>query len=141
MALLNDILSTSSLEEGDFSKEWKAAFGDDLLSTVSMSSISEPSQESSSSGFLPSQLLDQNMNDLQSSFDSWAASGVSTPSVSQPAPQSSSQNQNASKMPARDVQKNTKDLSAWFNLFADLDPLSNPDAVGRTDRDHELLNA
>lgn len=25
------------------------------------------------------------------------------------------------------------DLSAWFNLFADLDPLSNPDAVGRTD--------
>lgn len=25
------------------------------------------------------------------------------------------------------------DLSAWFSLFADLDPLSNPDAVGRTD--------
>ena len=24
------------------------------------------------------------------------------------------------------------DMSAWFNLFADLDPLGNPDAVGRT---------
>ncbi|KAG2459430.1 ICA69 protein, partial [Polypterus senegalus] len=31
------------------------------------------------------------------------------------------------------------DMSAWFNLFADLDPLSNPDAIGRTDGD--LLNA
>lgn len=35
----------------------------------------------------------------------------------------------------------SKDLSAWFNLFADLDPLSNPDAVGRTDTEHELHNA
>ena len=23
------------------------------------------------------------------------------------------------------------DMSAWFNLFADLDPLANPDAIGR----------
>lgn len=35
----------------------------------------------------------------------------------------------------------SKDLSAWFNLFADLDPLSNPDAVGKTDTEHELHNA
>uniref|UniRef100_A0A672T1P2 Islet cell autoantigen 1-like n=1 Tax=Sinocyclocheilus grahami TaxID=75366 RepID=A0A672T1P2_SINGR len=35
----------------------------------------------------------------------------------------------------------SKDLSAWFNLLADLDPLSNPDAIGRTDEEHELLNA
>lgn len=33
----------------------------------------------------------------------------------------------------------SRDLSAWFHLFADLDPLSNPDAVGRTDA--ELHNA
>lgn len=37
--------------------------------------------------------------------------------------------------------KASKDLSAWFNLFADLDPLSNPDAVGRSDKEHELHNA
>lgn len=37
--------------------------------------------------------------------------------------------------------KNPKDLTAWFSLFADLDPLSNPDAVGKTDKEHELLNA
>lgn len=33
----------------------------------------------------------------------------------------------------------SKDMSAWFNLFADLDPLSNPDAIGRSA--DELLNA
>ena len=33
----------------------------------------------------------------------------------------------------------SRDMSAWFNLFADLDPLSNPDAIGRSEE--ELLNA
>ncbi len=28
-------------------------------------------------------------------------------------------------------------MSAWFNLFADLDPLSNPDAIGREDANME----
>ena len=27
------------------------------------------------------------------------------------------------------------DMSAWFNLFADLDPLADPDAVGRKPND------
>jgi len=26
-------------------------------------------------------------------------------------------------------------MSAWFNLFAELDPLSNPDAIGRSKDD------
>ncbi len=33
----------------------------------------------------------------------------------------------------------SRDMSAWFNLFADLDPLSNPDTIGRSDQ--EFLNA
>lgn len=37
--------------------------------------------------------------------------------------------------------KAASDLTAWFSLFADLDPLSNPDAIGKTDKEHELLNA
>lgn len=32
-----------------------------------------------------------------------------------------------------------QDVSAWFSLFADMDPLSNPDAIGHSD--DELLNA
>ena len=37
--------------------------------------------------------------------------------------------------------KASSDQTAWFSLFADLDPLSNPDAIGKTDKEHELLNA
>ena len=30
-----------------------------------------------------------------------------------------------------------QDMSQWFNLFADLDPLSNPDAIGKTTREED----
>ncbi|NWT38200.1 ICA69 protein, partial [Chroicocephalus maculipennis] len=115
MVLLNEILNASSLDEGEFSKEWTAVFGQVALADLTMnSSVGDVENTSSSvapapSGFLPSQLLDQNMNDLQSSL--------------------------------HEPTKNPKDLTAWFSLFADLDPLSNPDAVGKTDKEHELLNA
>ncbi|NXK87336.1 ICA69 protein, partial [Formicarius rufipectus] len=113
MVLLNEILNASSLDEGEFSKEWTAVFGQAADLTMNSSARDGESTSSSvvpaPSGFLPSQLLDQNMNDLQSSL--------------------------------HESTKNPKDLTAWFSLFADLDPLSNPDAVGKTDKEHELLNA
>ncbi|NWR94431.1 ICA69 protein, partial [Furnarius figulus] len=113
MVLLNEILNASSLDEGEFSKEWTAVFGQAADLTMNSSTRDGESTSSSGvpapSGYLPSQLLDQNMNDLQSSL--------------------------------RESTKNPKDLTAWFSLFADLDPLSNPDAVGKTDKEHELLNA
>ncbi|NWQ69670.1 ICA69 protein, partial [Neopipo cinnamomea] len=113
MVLLNEILNASSLDEGEFSKEWTAVFGQ-VADLTTNSSTRDGENTSSSvvpapSGYLPSQLLDQNMNDLQSSL--------------------------------HESTKNPKDLTAWFSLFADLDPLSNPDAVGKTDKEHELLNA
>ncbi|NXX40002.1 ICA69 protein, partial [Tricholaema leucomelas] len=115
MVLLNEILNTSSLDEGEFSKEWTAVFGQVALSDHTTNSAAGDVENTSSSvaptpsGYLPSQLLDQNMNDLQSSL--------------------------------HEPTKNPKDLTAWFSLFADLDPLANPDAVGKTDKEHELLNA
>jgi hypothetical protein len=33
------------------------------------------------------------------------------------------------------LQGQKTDMSAWFNLFADLDPLSNPDAIGKETED------
>ncbi|NWT96813.1 ICA69 protein, partial [Urocynchramus pylzowi] len=113
MVLLNEILNASSLDEGEFSKEWTAVFGQ--AADLSLNPSARDGENTSSSavpapsGYLPSQLLDQNMNDLQSSL--------------------------------HESTKNPKDLTAWFSLFADLDPLSNPDAVGKTDKEHELLNA
>ncbi|KAM6210270.1 islet cell autoantigen 1 isoform 2-T2 [Sarcoramphus papa] len=147
MVLLNEILNTSSLDEGEFSKEWTAVFGQVALADLTMNSSAGDVENTSSSvaptpsGYLPSQLLDQNMNDLQSSLHGWAANSVSPPSIPQPAQKPNSLNVNANKTSVKEPTKNPKDLSAWFSLFADLDPLSNPDAVGKTDKEHELLNA
>ncbi|GAB5568567.1 islet cell autoantigen 1 isoform X7 [Prionailurus iriomotensis] len=112
LLLLSEIFNASSLDEGEFSKEWAAVFGDGRpKEPVPTVAAGEPDpRPQAGSGFLPSQLLDQNMKDLQASLQ-------------EPAKAASS------------------DLTAWFSLFADLDPLSNPDAVGKTDKEHELLNA
>ncbi|XP_033925268.1 islet cell autoantigen 1 isoform X1 [Melopsittacus undulatus] len=148
MVLLNEILNASSPDDGEFSKEWTAVFGQVALADLTMNSSAGDMESTSSSvaptpsGYLPSQLLDQNMNDLQSSLHGWAANSVSPPSIPQPAQKPNSLNVNANKTPPlREPTKNPKDLTAWFSLFADLDPLSNPDAVGKTDKEHELLNA
>uniref|UniRef100_A0ACB8FUY3 Uncharacterized protein n=1 Tax=Sphaerodactylus townsendi TaxID=933632 RepID=A0ACB8FUY3_9SAUR len=72
--LLNEILNASSLDDGEFSREWTAVFGEDPLASLATHSsggemeTNQPTAASSPSSFLPSQLLDQNMNDLQSSF-------------------------------------------------------------------------
>lgn len=70
LLLLNEIFNASSLEEGDFSQEWAAVFGDSRLKEPAPTvAPGEPDpQLQTGSGFLPSQLLDQNMKDLQASL-------------------------------------------------------------------------
>ncbi|XP_024917800.1 islet cell autoantigen 1-like [Cynoglossus semilaevis] len=85
-------------------------------------------------GFLPSQLLDQSLS----------ATGWSTPPMFKAPPLQLPADHNPSSQPTPSSAANapaggSKDMSAWFNLFADLDPLSNPDAIGRSA--DELLNA
>ncbi|XP_073920776.1 islet cell autoantigen 1 isoform X2 [Castor canadensis] len=141
LLLLSEIFNASSLEEGEFSKEWAAVFGDSRLKEpVPSGALGEPDPKpQTGSGFLPSQLLDQNMKDLQASLQGWSESKVSPPPIPWPTPKTSSANDNSSTL--KEPAKAASDLTAWFSLFADLDPLSNPDAVGKTDKEHELLNA
>lgn len=72
MVLLNEILNASSLDDSEFSREWTAVFGEDpvadMATNTSVGEMESSQSSSSVSGFLPSQLLDQNMNDLQSSL-------------------------------------------------------------------------
>ncbi|XP_058584698.1 islet cell autoantigen 1 isoform X6 [Neofelis nebulosa] len=142
LLLLSEIFNASSLDEGEFSKEWAAVFGDGRpKEPVPTVAAGEPDpRPQAGSGFLPSQLLDQNMKDLQASLQGWSENNVNPPPTPWPAPQASSPNDNspAMKEPAKAA---SSDLTAWFSLFADLDPLSNPDAIGKTDKEHELLNA
>lgn len=140
MALLNEILGSMSVDEGDFSREWTEVFGDNDEGTSTASGKPAEAEQKEDSFFLPSQLLDQSLNNLQSSNSDWA--GITPQPVAQATEHSSGANQNPSKPAVKETAPGTsKDLSAWFNLFADLDPLSNPDAVGKTDKDHELHNA
>ncbi|XP_074124634.1 islet cell autoantigen 1 isoform X4 [Sminthopsis crassicaudata] len=143
MQLLNEILNASSLDEGDFSKEWTAVFGDQQsLEPTATAAPGEPEPgPPASSSFLPSQLLDKNMHDLQSSLQGWRESPGGPPSIWKAAGTPKPMSQSSSLAPVKEPEKNSRDLTAWFSLFADLDPLSNPDAVGKTDKEHELLNA
>ncbi|CAL8355987.1 unnamed protein product [Arctogadus glacialis] len=146
MALLNDILGGTTLKEGEFSQEWREVFGEgeELGAGLGMESGQVSGRGGGAEGtqqdadyFLPSHLLDQSLESMQPT--DWAKS------IPQPVAAATKQSSGANKSPSRPPPKETasgisKDLPAWFNLFADLDPLSNPDALGKPG-EHELHNA
>lgn len=68
MALLNEILGGMSVDEGDFSREWTEVFGEAEEATSAASSEPAEAQQQENSFFLPSQLLDQSLNNPQSSL-------------------------------------------------------------------------
>ncbi|KAL3999257.1 protein YIPF1/2 [Sarotherodon galilaeus] len=134
MAFLKDLLSPGSGASDEFSREWQDAFG--MFTSPSVPTTSQgaqsgataarpPSNPPSPTGFLPSQLLDHSLS--------------STGELGNPSYVQSSTPAGSSKSKPITAPGGSKDMSAWFNLFADLDPLSNPDAIGRSA--DELLNA
>ncbi|XP_071762984.2 islet cell autoantigen 1-like [Centroberyx gerrardi] len=149
IAFLKDLLSPGPGGADEFSREWQDAFG--LFEPPSLppaatgpqaaatsggpgAAARPPSNPPSPTGFLPSQLLDHSLS----------STGWSTPPMFQAPPLQppSGQTQSAQAAPsstANAAPGGSRDMSAWFNLFADLDPLSNPDAIGRSA--DELLNA
>lgn len=137
VALLSQVLGSTALDLGDF---WREVFEEGDVEGPSGAPNRGGPAEPLSSIFLPSHLLDQNINNLQSPISDWA---MSIPqSVSQATEQSSGANQSSSSMAVvRESSAAPEDRSTWFHLFADLDPLSNPDAVGKCDKDQELHKA
>ncbi|XP_072243583.1 islet cell autoantigen 1-like isoform X2 [Leuresthes tenuis] len=159
MAFLKDLLSLGPGASDEFSKEWQDAFGmfdppsipaastgaatggaatggaaTGGATTGGVAAAHTSSNPPSPTGFLPSQLLDHSLS----------STGWVTPPMFQAPPLQtpSGQNQTAPRTlssAANAASGGSKDMSAWFNLFADLDPLSNPDAIGRSA--DELLNA
>ncbi|XP_023661718.1 islet cell autoantigen 1-like isoform X2 [Paramormyrops kingsleyae] len=139
---LKDLLSPGSMGADEFSREWQDAFGSfemtpsQSLATPSSAPVVSHSQPSSPTGFLPSQLLDQSL-----SSTGWATPPMFQAPPLQPPPAAgqASPSESVAKPTANAPKVSGRDMSAWFNLFADLDPLSNPDAIGR--RDEDLMNA
>ncbi|XP_041503063.1 islet cell autoantigen 1-like protein isoform X3 [Microtus oregoni] len=114
-------LPRDSLEGDDFEKEF--AFLNSLLSPTS-SSASELTQECQTACGSPSAGLTAQEPPVGSS--QFLPSQLLDLGLHA---------EGASKTP----NNGNQDMSAWFNLFADLDPLSNPDAIGHSD--DGLLNA
>uniref|UniRef100_A0A674DM16 Islet cell autoantigen 1-like n=1 Tax=Salmo trutta TaxID=8032 RepID=A0A674DM16_SALTR len=134
MAFLKDLLSPGPMEADEFSRDWQGTFGclefsdpvpptaltPTLVLPPPTGAACPPSQSPSPTGFLPSQLLDHSLS----------STGWATPPMFQAPPLQS---------PVSCPKGASRDMSAWFNLFADLDPLSNPDVIGRSE--DEILNA
>ncbi|KAJ8253303.1 hypothetical protein GJAV_G00211390 [Gymnothorax javanicus] len=174
LSFLQEILSPGLAGgSNEFSREWQDAFGSFESAAAAEPPAGvphsapglSPSHPTASSGFLPSQLLDQSL-----SSTGWVtppmfqAPPLQTPQAPDQAPPTQSAPKttpNVLCIPGLTAvirlgisggttalrgrrlvlppKGSSRDMSAWFNLFADLDPLSNPDAIGRTD--DELLNA
>ncbi|RVE75245.1 hypothetical protein OJAV_G00015170 [Oryzias javanicus] len=135
MAFLKDLLGPGLGSSDEFNREWQDAFGifespaTPAASSAAAAEVGPPSNPPSPTGFLPSQLLDHSLS----------STGWVTPPMFQAAPLQPPTGQNLPAPRPLSSAGGSKDMSAWFNLFADLDPLSNPDAIGRSA--DELLNA
>ncbi|KAM9305612.1 islet cell autoantigen 1-like protein [Gastrophryne carolinensis] len=110
-------------------QEENGIFGD--CSSPGTSSLTQ--QSVNLSGFLPSQLLDMG---LQSKISSWTLPGLS-PNESKIGTQNCSKN--PSDQATCNPKSGTTDMSAWLNMFADLDPLASHGASSHSDE--ELFRA
>ena len=142
--------------ETSFSKTWKDMFGDEPLEGPQTSQ--EPSQSWSQGGsnfVMPSQLLNS-----MAKFDPYGASSgirgppqgmgrntaglgmLSQPQLPKGRRQDNYPSSNLKQAPplpgnGKDKGKKPTDMSAWFNLFSDLDPLANPDAIDTQNKKSE----
>ncbi|KAL4216898.1 Islet cell autoantigen 1 [Mactra antiquata] len=135
MTILNEILNApSKAGEDDFSREWQAVFGHNPLGTNTTLTPGEPDKAKNPSGFMPSDLLDlnQQLSDMNMNASGSTDTKISlTPELSLGGKQENQSKNQTGARPKTTKQGQKSDMSAWFNLFADLDPLADPDAVGK----------
>lgn len=131
LTILNEILNAPSTGGDDFSKEWQAVFGTMPLSSGTTYTPGETDQAE----FMPSNLLDLNKQMSVMSLSQSSTAGAPSAGA-QASSKSPGVNKSQQQLPkSKSNKQGKKDMSAWFSLFADLDPLSNPDAVGKTSDD------
>ncbi|XP_041374497.1 islet cell autoantigen 1-like [Gigantopelta aegis] len=138
MTLLNEILNAPSTGEDEFTQEWQAVFGLNQPPTSPTLLLAETDQPKTTAEFMPSSLLDLSSQmstiNIGQGEQAKIPIGAKEKSTLAAAGGASQQKQGKSKQqnPPKKGQKG--DMSAWFNLFADLDPLSDPDAIGREEK-------
>lgn len=131
---------TQSENQGSFTETWNKMFGNE--------GQAEPpsSQENTSSptNYMPSDLIDS-----FASLDPYAPSGGGSLTPVPPAttgltptgllgPTVPTNAREQAGMVKRGASKQSDgNLSTWLNLFSDLDPLSNPDAIGQENQEND----
>ncbi|XP_078620403.1 islet cell autoantigen 1-like isoform X8 [Branchiostoma floridae x Branchiostoma japonicum] len=162
MTLLNEILNAPSTGEDEFAQSWQAVYGNQPPPMQIPAVTGEG--EGSMRQFLPSQLLEmqaamslgglpqgpsgpQGMAPMQGMpgqppMMPAAMPGAAAPPGGQqqhnmPGQQQPQQQQPQQEQKGKPGKGAGKDMSAWFNLFADLDPLANPDAIGRKEGENQ----
>eukprot|EP00058_Branchiostoma_floridae_P019631 XP_002605121.1 hypothetical protein BRAFLDRAFT_123767 [Branchiostoma floridae] len=148
--------------EDEFAQSWQAVYGNQPPPMQIPAVTGEG--EGSMRQFLPSQLLEmqaamslgglpqgpggpQGMAPMQGMpgqppMMPTAMPGAAAPPGGQqqhnmPGQQQPQQQQPQQEQKAKPGKGAGKDMSAWFNLFADLDPLANPDAIGRKEGENQ----
>jgi len=137
MALLNEILNAPS-EQDEFTTEWTNVFGGEAGAMGSpdampteMGAMMDPTRQPS--GFLPSSLLDgQSMGGMGMPLGpDLSMMSMAAPDQTKGASQGKGAKSKAQAQTKGAAANPNSKMSAYFNLFADLDPLSNPDAIGK----------
>ncbi|XP_013012964.1 islet cell autoantigen 1-like protein isoform X3 [Cavia porcellus] len=131
-SFLTSLLHPGSSGTSGLGQECQPSCGSPTASVTSHGAPEGSKPPAHSSQFLPSQLYDLGLH-APGSFNSWIPQKGLEHSDNLPVPLESP------KKLTRSPNNDNQDRSAWFNLFADLDPHSNPDALGHSD--DELLNA
>ena len=137
--LLSDVLGSTTFNEkaylsedqSGFSKQWQDMFGQQPVESTKPPTdmLLEGDLETETAGnmYMPSFLMEQ----MRQADPIAAQNGA--PKGNSAAKESSDKSKG--KNPKS---KKGQDMSAWFNLFSDLDPLANPDAIGKgKDADQE----
>ncbi|CAF1322457.1 unnamed protein product [Rotaria sordida] len=108
-------------ESNSFDADWTAAFGNN--NTLNQQNFQTSTIQDNSSGsnnnFLPSSLLSELLS---------SANKTNKPAI---ASSSSSSTTNSKPKPPPSTTGKSNDKSNWLNLFAELDPIQNPDAIGK----------
>ena len=115
----SDLLGSN--DSGSFDAHWTAAFGNNTLQPSSSNLLTDSpaaaAAAAANNSFLPSSLLSELLTSM---------SNKSNKPTTQPAPPPPT-----NPKPKPSTGKAT-DKSSWLNLFAELDPIQNPDAIGKS---------
>lgn len=108
----SDLLGSN--DSGSFDAHWTAAFGNNPLQPSSSNLLTDSPAAGANNNFLPSSLL----SELLTSMNNKSNKPTTQPPPTNPKPKPST--------------GKATDKSSWLNLFAELDPIQNPDAIGKS---------